>query len=148
MWQGQSRKRKRQEVEDATASRIREYMVWLRMNLTNTQIKETHRLSSEEEVNALVSTTASCANAILTIFAEQTNKQPSELSDFDVKAACVLARKTTLGYDADSLVIIKGEKESQYNEWIFNHLKRNNWKACEEVQRKAGELPLQTYIQV
>lgn len=88
------------------------------------------------EVNALVSTVKSCAQSILETFARQAG---SDLTKHDVLAACVLARKTTLGYDAENLVAAAGD--GKYDAWIVEHLRRNNWKACEDVQRSVGELP-------
>ena len=142
MWQ--NRKRRRDEVLDATASRINGYMVWLRKQLARpewvtSQAVPSYRLQlTDIEITALVTTVASCAQSILYMFAKE-KPVGYIVSNFDVCAACVLARKTTLGYDHERLVVHRGE--GQYDDWIVEHLRRNNWKACEKVQRAAGELP-------
>ena len=119
-----------------TGRRVEEYAVWLRAQLLDPHIPPRERLV-DAEVEALVSAVVVCARAILVRFVEQTGARRPRAHD--VRAACVLARKAILGMDAEWMVDKQGD--GRYDEWIVQHLQRNDWRACEAVERRVGELP-------
>ena len=137
------RARERDRIENATAGQINEYATWLKDQLTNPMIARRHKLK-EEEVAPLVATVSSCARNILVRFLRQENRDHA--TQGDVAAACTLARKTILGYDAD--ILVSKEGEGRYDKWIVDHLHKNNWQACEPVQRQVGELPTVEIVRV
>ena len=107
---------------------------------------------SKEELDAYYNAIVICAKEILrrwdNISNPDDNVYPFDTNNrrkFDVHAACTLARKTILGYDAnyDFYKYYKTQKKSGkiYAEWIMTFLKNNNWRACWNTEKYFGHLP-------
>ena len=82
---------------------IEEYCAELQEELQENIDKRGHQLFSQEEIDALVYSVKMCTLEILRQFVKesQTFRLPFPTT-FDTQAAFVLARKTILGYDADT----------------------------------------------
>lgn len=136
---GGSRKRR---LEDHSAAEISMYVHDVRDHLEKATNSRNKKTFSRAEIDALMISISRCAHEILRRWAARKPRDTYPTA-IDIRAACTLARKTILGYDADheyrthKLMIDEG----QYDSWIVAFMNNNDWKACADEQRRVGELP-------
>lgn len=132
-------------AEDIRYNMINNYVIIVGNDLKVAEDSQQNRVFSDDEITALKDSIKRCAHEIMNRWTEQnSSKAKLSLSEHsnNILAACTLARKAILGYDADADMTSETfNNEHKYNKWILNFLANNEWKPCVNEERQSGELP-------